>query len=123
MPNANLVAGLRGLLNNYGMPDADIDQAIAGELKEVSIEHAYGNVVAAIADPNNGGFTIAFNGVINGLGGVWKAPVWDLSQLALTMPLSAVAPEELSAITTHGPTPGFDAGKALTNLLRLIKAG
>lgn len=122
MPNAQLKAALQALLNTYGMSNKMIAQATAGQLKEVNIAATYAAIVTEIGAPNNVNFTNAFNAAITGLGGVWNAPVWNLGALGLTTPLPVVAVEECSAITTHGPTVGFDAAKALTNILRMIKA-
>ena len=104
------------------MTNIQINQAIWGELKELSVASDYPMVAAAIAPPHNTAFTDAFNEAVQGAGGVRNGR-WNLAGIKLTPPLSMVAPEECNAISTHGPTPMFDAAKALTNILRLIKAG
>ena len=64
-----------------------------------------------------------FNNAIKDVGGTYDDETgrWDLGAVDLTGPLKRVATEEVNAISKHGPTSGFDAAKALTNILRMIK--
>ena len=48
--------------------------------------------------------------------------MWNLRPTNIATGLRLSATEELGAICRYGGHPGFDAAKALTNLLRLIKA-
>lgn len=115
-------AALRTVLNGCGMSNAQIAAAVAGPLREIEVGANYPGVVAAMAAPNNLAFANAFDQAITNLGGVWNPPVWNLAALGLTPPLSMVAVEECSAISKYARTNAFDAVKALTNILRMIKA-
>ena len=120
MANVDLGNALRQVLNNYGMLNPQIEGAIAAQIQEATVGAQFPAVVAALGHPNNVAFTAAFNAAIAGVDGVWNDPLWNLAPLGLTGPLAMVAGEECNAISHYGPTPGFDAVKALTNMLRMI---
>jgi hypothetical protein len=58
------------------------------------------------------------------IGGVYDPAtgIWNLRPTNIAPGLRLSATEELGAICKYGGHPGFDAAKAITNLLRLIKS-
>lgn len=123
MTDAALARDLRDALNapNVGMGDAIIDQAINGQLREDSIAATYPGEVAQML-ANKLAFASALDQTLLNRGAVWNHPVYNLTALNLSPGTRMVATEELTAIRTWAPAPGFDAAKALTNMLRIIKA-
>ncbi|MCP4425500.1 MAG: hypothetical protein GY803_13485 [Chloroflexi bacterium] len=121
MSDADLAGDLRQLLDTYGMTAESINDAIGKELKETQIEALFTAVIANI-NLNKIAFSANLNNALTARGATWNGVVYNLAPLGLSFGLKLAATEELSAIRTHAPTPGFDAAKALTNLLRLIKA-
>lgn len=121
MSDATLARDLRNVLNAEGMNDQTINTAIQGELKEAQIAQTYPGVVASINN-NQAGFSASLNTSLTASGATWNGVVYNLTALGLSMGIKLVATEELSAIRTHANTPGFDSAKALTNMLRIIKA-
>lgn len=120
MPQTPFSTAIRGVLTQYGMTAGDIDADIAGELKEAVIAHSRAAAVQNI-NLNKVQFGTDMDQAITGLGAVWTHPVYNLTPLNLPFGVKLVATEELSAIKTHSPSPNFDAAKALTNMLRMIK--
>jgi hypothetical protein len=118
-----LARDLRDALNtaNVGMSDAMIDQAIVGQLREDGIAMTQQAPVARLL-ANKAAFANALDQTLLMRGAAWNQRVYDLVQLNLSPGIQLVATEELTAIRTWSPTPRFDAAKALTNMLRIIKA-
>lgn len=123
MTDAVLARDLRDALNDplVGMTDAQIDNAILGQLKEDQTPLSHPAQVGLLL-ANKIAFANALDQILIQRGAVWNAVVYDLTALGLSPGIKRVATEELSAIRTWAPNAGFDAGKALTNLLRIIKA-
>jgi hypothetical protein len=123
MTDAVLARDLRDALNAplVGMTDAQIDTAIQGQLKEDQIPISYPAEVGLLL-ANKIAFANALDQTLIQRGAIWNAVVYNLIALGLTPGITRVATEELSAIRTWAPNARFDAGKALTNLLRIIKA-
>ncbi len=120
--NQNFAAALRNVLVAAGMTNNQIDTAIQGELKEVEIAHTYNGVVAAIG--NGAALRGSLIHEVTGVGGAFAPATntWNLTGTNINFGLRLSATEECGAICKYGNTAGFDAAKAVTNLLRLIKA-
>ncbi len=121
MPDLTLSAAIRAeLIAHAGITTNQINTLIGAPLKESDIDANYAAQVGTLYG-NRVAFAAGIDTAVTNQGGVWTGNVYNLLPLGLVK-LKMVAAEELSAIRTHAATPGFDAGKALTNMLRLIKA-
>jgi hypothetical protein len=120
MPRTAFSNAIRGVLNRYALTDQLIDNIIPHELKEADVATHLKTAVTNMTFWKNE-FANALDQAITALGAIWNAPTYNLAPLGLPMGVQLAATEELSAIRTHAPTPGYDAAKALTNMLRLIK--
>ena len=121
-PNQDFADALRAVLNDCGIPNHQIDAAIAGELKEVQVAQTFAAVVAALG--TGAMIKAALIQRVTRLGATYDdtTRVWNLVPTRISMGLRLSATEELGAICRYGGHPGFDAAKAITNVLRLIKA-
>jgi hypothetical protein len=121
MTNQTMATAIRGVLAQYAVSNALINGVITTQLKEQDVaEHLAIAVNTMLVSKL--GFAAALDLAMVGLGAVWGGATYNLAALNLTPGVRMAATEELSAIRTHAPTAGYDAAKALTNMLRLIKA-
>lgn len=118
--NQNFADALCDVLEAAGMTRIEIETAIGGELKEVDIAETYSVVVIGIG--NGGNLRADLIQEVTRVGGAVAGNVWNLTPTNINGGLRLSATEELGAICRYGGTPTFDAAKAVTNLLRLIKA-
>ena len=124
MNDVQFAALLRALLALYAtMTATQINDTINSPqgLKESLIAQQLAGAVGLL-NQNKLAFAAALDAALVNAGAVWNVNVYNLNGLAMSFGIKLVAREELSAIRTHAPTIGFDAAKALTNMLRLIKA-
>lgn len=121
MPRTNFSNALRGVLNRFAATDLLIDKCCAIELKESDVAQYLPNAVNTMRLKKTE-FATALDQAVTGLGAVWNGTFYAVNGMGLPIALRQPATEELSAIRTHAPTVGYDPAKALTNMLRLIKA-
>ncbi len=119
MSDQDLAIIIRGALGVVGLDNGAIDALIAGELKEAALAS---NAASTQMTNNATAFRDDLDHRLTQAGAVWSPPVYNLAGLGLTMGVKMVATEELAAIRTHAGTPGFDGAKAVTNMLRIVKA-
>lgn len=117
----NFATALRNVLASAGMSPGDIDTILGGEIKELTIERTC-PAVATIGDGT--ALRAALIEQVTLAGGIFDpaTDLWDLRTADIAPVLRLPATEECSAICRFGGTPTFDSAKALTNLLRLVKA-
>ena len=120
MADRDLSNAIRGVLNTYAATNALIDRCIRGSLREADIAQNLPHSVTTMR-LKKVEFAAALDQALTALGAVWQNPTYNLAGLGLSPGIRLVATEELSAIRTYAPTAGYDAAKALTNMLRLIK--
>lgn len=121
MADIDLSNAIRGVLNTYAATNALIDRVIRQALREADVTQHLPNSVTTMR-LKKVEFAAALHQALIVLGAVWQNPVYNLGGLGLSPGVRRAATEELSAIRTHAPTAGYDAAKALTNMLRLIKS-
>jgi hypothetical protein len=116
-----LSRAIRNALNVAGITDADIDQMISGQLRENDIANDYPVAVGRMLQ-NKIPFAAALDGELLQLGATWGNPRYNLSALGLSSgAVQQFATEQVTAIRTWTPQNNYDAAKALTDMLRVVK--
>lgn len=121
MADKDLARTLRQFMVVYEMPNEYIDSFIAGSITELDIQKKATAFIDFIKNHRTEFASDLQDALVN-IDGVLVNNKYDLSACGLTL-LKKTATEELSVIHQFAKTSNFDAGKAVTNLLRLIKAG
>lgn len=116
-----LAGGLRKLINDYEMSDPSInDVLVKGVPKEVYVEKECWMAVNTIKYYREA-FAKEMGEILTGLDAVQTGNIYDLKPMGLSKDIEGISTEELNAISKYASRQDFDATKALTNILRIIR--
>jgi hypothetical protein len=121
MADKDLARVLREFMVVYDMPEKVIDALIAGSIMESEIEKHICPYLQFIYNHKTE-FASDLGDALVPLDAAMKDDAYDFSALGLDLTKKA-AEEDLSAIHNYARTARFDACKAVTNILRIIKVG